>query len=156
MRPRHAHPPLITLAAALAAAVLLALPAAAPRAGEFPPESFQNLQVLPKDMGTRELIDTMKAISMSLGTRCPQCHVGEEGQDLSTFDFVSDEKPAKQVAREMLRMTRTINMNLLPGVVPLLKQLEPEMTGTPEVTCATCHRGKMHPDSSIPRPGGGR
>jgi hypothetical protein len=143
----------VALAAALVAA-LAGAPAATPVAADFPPDSFQNLQVLPKDIGTRELIDTMKAVSMSLGARCPQCHVGQEGQDLSTFDFASDAKPAKKVAREMLRMTQAINDEYLTRVAVLLKEAEPE-AAAPEVTCATCHRGKMHPDSSIPPPGGG-
>ena len=53
------------------------------------------------------------------------------------FDFASDEKRTKVVAREMMRMVGAINERLdsLPGrPTPLLN-----------VTCGTCHRGVSRP-----------
>jgi hypothetical protein len=69
--------------------------------------------------------------------RCTHCHVGEEGQPLSTFDFAKDEKRTKLVARQMMRMVQEINRRLdtLPG------RTNPGL----EVTCATCHRGVARP-----------
>ncbi len=87
---------------------IAALVLAAPLAAQLP-DSFENLEVLPKDIGQRELIEVMKGFSGALGVRCQHCHVGEEGKPLSDFDFVSDERPAKDAARVMMRMTEKIN-----------------------------------------------
>ncbi len=78
--------------------------------------------------------------SRSLGVRCSHCHVGVEGRPLTEFDFVSDKRPAKQTARLMLQMVRTINENHLTkidkaGSFPL------------EVSCVTCHHGVARPQS---------
>jgi len=45
----------------------------------FPPASFTNLQVLPKDSPARVVVGTMKGFAMNLGVRCQFCHVGKEG-----------------------------------------------------------------------------
>src|SRR5690242_15627824 len=76
---------------------------------QFPPQKLQNLKVFPKDIPVRALLDTMGSFTRALGVRCTYCHVGEEGQPLSTFDFASDDKPTKNKAREMLRMVGAIN-----------------------------------------------
>lgn len=54
----------------------------------------------------------MRGITRGLGVRCPFCHVGEEGADLSTFDFASDEKPTKKTARIMIGMLADTNAKL--------------------------------------------
>ena len=105
---------------------------------QFPPDSFTNLQVLRTDIGTAELVGTMRSFAMGLGVRCEYCHDGEPGRPLSTFDFASDSKPTKQKAREMLRMMRDINQRVLPG---LPERTEPNV----DVRCATCHRGLARP-----------
>jgi hypothetical protein len=102
--------------------------------------SPKNLQVLPKDIDSQTLRGYMVGAAQGLGVRCWACHVGEEGQDLSTFDFVSDEKPMKLVAREMFKMTLQINQTQMPAVAKLLNQAEPE-----RVRCVTCHRGASKP-----------
>ena len=51
----------------------------------------------------------MKFFAQSLGVRCTFCHVGIEGQPLSTFDFASDAKKEKLTARKMLVMVHRIN-----------------------------------------------
>src|SRR5688572_15830688 len=71
------------------------------------PAEFTNLQVLPKHMSRRDLVETMRGIATDLGVRCTHCHVGPE--NLQGMDFASDEKRTKQVARTMLAMTRAIN-----------------------------------------------
>ena len=102
------------------------------------PETFTNLQVLPKQIPRRDLVPIMRNFALNLGVRCQHCHVGE-GDDLSKFDFASDARPAKAVARKMLRMVTTINDQLLTGVG------EPAPAGTQKVTCFTCHRGAIKP-----------
>jgi len=103
-------------------------------------ESPQNLQVLPKDITPQELRGYMVGAAQGLGVRCWFCHVGEEGQDLETFDFVSDEKKHKQVGREMFKMTLNINANTMAEVA----KIEGEKEGA-RVRCVTCHRGEATP-----------
>ncbi len=109
-----------------------------PAAGQFPPDSVVNLQVLSEDMTPRQVINVMRGFAMGLGVRCEHCHVGESGQPLGSFDFVSDEKPTKEKARAMLRMVMAINGEHLAN---LTKLSDPPI----EVTCATCHHGLTKP-----------
>jgi hypothetical protein len=114
-------------------------PPAAQPAFAVPP--FKNLKVLPKDINRADLIANMKFFSQSLGVRCTYCHVGTEGQPLSTFDFASDAKDHKKIARDMLAMVKMLNEKTLPAA-----------TGLPDakVTCFTCHRGSTKPATEIP------
>src|SRR6266540_725551 len=114
-----------------------------PAAGQQPPPPMTNLQVYPKDIARPELVATMQGFVQALGVQssggCGYCHAGTA----PAFDFASDAKPAKNVARKMILMSREITAKL------------PDVTGKPaaEVTrlrCATCHRGvavpKLLPD----------
>lgn len=128
---------------AIAVSALLAVAA---RAQQNPiPEKFTNLQVLPKDITRAQLVPMMRGFTGQTGSRCSTCHVGEEGQDLSTYDFASDARPAKAVARKMMVMTQAINGPLLDGIG---KPAEP---GASKVTCYTCHRGQKTP-LTVPPP----
>ena len=99
----------------------------------------ENLEVLPKDISSSELSATMRGFAMGLGVRCETCHVGEPNTPLTTFDFVSDEKPMKQKARLMLQMVNTINSEFVP------KLDEVEKASRVSVRCITCHRGQSQP-----------
>ena len=127
--------------AALPAATLVLLAFASLSAqvqGKFPPDSFTNLKVLPKDIDQRTLLATMRGFTAALGVRCNYCHVGEEGQPLSTFNFASDDKRPKRVARVMLDMMHHINEEHLADV--------PDRPTPPlQVRCETCHRGLPRP-----------
>ena len=79
----------------------------------------------------------MTGFTRALGVRCNHCHVGEEGQPLSTFDFPSDENPNKDRAREMLRMLGDINEHL--------SKIEPSGTEPVNMWCHTCHHGTPRP-----------
>ena len=116
------------------AAICLVLPATL-QAQEEP----QNLQVLPKDMPRSQLTQVMRGFTQALGVRCSACHVGEEGQPLSTYDFASDDKNMKVTAREMLKMVVAINGTYLANL-PYRHDAELR------VTCVTCHRGVRHPE----------
>lgn len=115
---------------------LIATPALAQN--RFPPDSVVNLKVLPKTMAPREVVNLMRGITMATGLRCSGCHVGEEGQPLTSYDFASDERRGKQVAREMMRMTRAINEQTIA-------RLPDRPDSSLQVTCATCHRGVSRP-----------
>lgn len=110
---------------------------AAQAPGRFPPDSLVNVKVIPKTTPVIEVVGSMRNITIGLGVRCQFCHIGEEGQPLAQFDFASDEKRTKLVAREMMRMVQDLNRRLdsLPG-----------RTGTGlQVACVTCHRGISRP-----------
>ena len=121
-------------AALLLAALIFAAGAAA---GQIP-EEFQNLQVLPKDVEKRQLVELMKSFCAALDVRCTHCHAGEEGAPLSEIDFPSDDKQAKQVARAMMRMVEAINGTYLPRTGREPAELS-------RVSCLTCHRGQVEP-----------
>ncbi|HEV3056805.1 MAG TPA: c-type cytochrome [Vicinamibacterales bacterium] len=107
------------------------------------PPPITNLQIFPKETPRAELIAAMQGFVQALGVQssggCGYCHAGTA----PAFDFASDAKPAKGVARKMMVMSREIATRL------------PEITGKPaadvtRVRCATCHRGvaipKLLPD----------
>ena len=98
----------------------------------------KNLQVLPNDISRDVLIEKMKGVAGALGVRCDFCHVNE-GEDFDTFDFASDAKEKKKLARVMLTMVKEINEKYLP-------QVSHGHGEKAEVKCITCHRGKEHPE----------
>jgi tetratricopeptide (TPR) repeat protein len=101
------------------------------------PEKAKNLKVLPKNTPKEKLSATMIGFTRALGVRCPFCHVGQEGQSLTTYDFVSDQKPTKDVARRMMKMVANINRDLSKMKFPEPKRVT--------VACVTCHRGRPRP-----------
>jgi cytochrome c peroxidase len=127
--------------AAFLAAVATAQAPAPPAAGPLAPP-YKNLQLFPKDITQPQLVGNMKFFAQSLGVRCTHCHVGTEGQPLSTFDFASDAKPAKATARKMLAMVHRINEQEF-GVKDF---------SNVKVTCFTCHRGSTKPLTAPPPP----
>ncbi len=97
---------------------------------------FHNLQILPPNITHDELISTMRGIARSLGTKCNHCHAANAPGAKEEFDFASDAKPEKKVARTMLRMTRTINAEYVSKV----------NAHGQTVTCFTCHRCHTVPE----------
>jgi hypothetical protein len=122
----------------IAMAIGWVFPSAAGAQSTFPPPSFQNLQVLPKDASARVVVAAMKGFANNLGVRCQFCHIGEEGLPLEQFDFVSDDKATKKTARAMMRLTNDINRQLDASIPPAAG-------AEARVTCMTCHRGKSKP-----------
>ena len=90
-------------------------------------ESYKNIQVL-KDLPESQLIQAMFFMKASLGVECTHCHVDFES-------FEKDDKPAKQVAREMIRMVLALN-----------KEHFDDRT---LISCNTCHRGQSHPSAPL-------
>jgi tetratricopeptide (TPR) repeat protein len=117
-------------------AILFACPARAQDRWSWP-EKPSNLQVLPKDWPGSRLRPVMIGFTRALGVRCSNCHKGEEGKPLSTYDFASDENPNKNRAREMLRMLGDINDHL--------KKIEPSGDKRVNMWCHTCHHGRPRP-----------
>lgn len=132
------------------------------------PEHSRNLRVLPDTTSAATLRRTMQGFTRSLGVRCSACHVGS-GSDFNTWDFASDAKPHKDVARGMMRMTAELNASLVPAALGAHDHAAPAPThrhadgaehvhaAAPErapehaeelVTCWTCHRGQSHPETT--------
>lgn len=100
------------------------------------PEEPENLTVLEGFTG-RQLAPVMRGFSRALGVRCSYCHVGEEGEPLETYDFVSDDNEKKRTARTMLRMLGVIN--------DTLTSIDWGTEGRVNMWCHTCHRGRPRP-----------
>jgi hypothetical protein len=102
---------------------LCAQPPQAPpkKGGGGPPK---NLKILtPEDMRA----GVMRQYTQALGVTCDHCHV-------PGGDRASDDNPKKDVARMMIGMVHDIN-----GKFPDAKE---------HVTCYTCHRGKVAPETA--------
>lgn len=123
----------------VAAALTVPASTLAPRAAAAQ-EEFTNLQVFPEDISRPELMGAMRGFAMALGVRCTHCHVDGEGVPFAERDWASDEKPAKEKARAMLRMVQAINGEYLA-------QLPDRRGPNVAVTCATCHGGVRRPEA---------
>ncbi len=127
----------------LPAVLLLMLCLPGPTAAQTQ-ESFKNLKVLPPDITREQLNQVMLGNLLGLGLPrrqnegCLHCHVGNMEQPVDTWDFASDDKLTKRKARVMMAMVRSINAGHLPT-------LEERITPQVEVTCYTCHAGRLDP-----------
>jgi mono/diheme cytochrome c family protein len=102
---------------------------------QAPVESvFTNLQVL----GGFPAVNLVRAMdqgwSRALGVSCTYCHV--------PGDWANDAKPAKSVARDMVRMGSVISTQL--------RGMEGLKDRRPIVNCMTCHRGQLKPALNLP------
>src|SRR5579864_3345168 len=105
-----------------------------------PASAFKNLKVLPKNISQKQLsVIMVDQFQDELGVSCNFCHA--ENKDTHKPDYASDEKPEKQIARLMMRMTNRINKKYF--------SLRHAMTGdsTSVVTCGTCHQRKPQPEN---------
>lgn len=93
----------------------------------------KNIQVL-QGMPDSQLLSVMHFMRASLGVRCDYCHIAENGK------YWIDDKPAKQIARQHIKMTFDLN--------------KVNFSGQTIVTCNTCHQGQTKP-ASIPLIGQG-
>lgn len=98
----------------------------------------KNLQVLPKDISPSELDSQMRKFKLALGVECSYCHIGTDDRGLTDFDFPSDAKETKRIARQMVGMVAAINA-MVSGV-----DRGPDHKAV-EVACVTCHRGNFRP-----------
>src|SRR5690606_12523321 len=95
----------------------------------------KNLKVLSKNISDEELTKVMRGFNAALGVKCGYCHApksnGEKG-----MDFASDSNPKKNMAREMMKMTKKINK----------KHFKHEHQGlVKNISCETCHNGQAQP-----------
>jgi Photosynthetic reaction centre cytochrome C subunit len=123
----------------LSATVLVAVAAIKP--GGSPDIKYKNLKVLPKNISSKKLSEIMvDEFQDDLGVSCNFCHA--ENKDTHKPDYASDEKPEKQIARAMMRMTIGINKKNFNLKHPMIGD------STLAITCNTCHHGNPHPDNT--------
>ena len=103
-----------------------------------PPNEYKNLKVLPKDISTKDLSRIMiDDFEDGLGVSCGFCHAEEK--DSHKLDYASDEKPEKEIARLMMKMTLDINEKYFMVTHPMIGD------SVLSVTCTTCHKGQPRP-----------
>ncbi len=125
----------------LGACVLFGVAATSPKSESKTREDvhYVNLKVLPKNISSRDLQGLMTDdFEDGLGVDCGFCHA--RAKDGHGLDFVSDAKPEKNIARDMMRMTLDINKKFFKVKHPVLGG------AMVTVTCATCHKGQAFPD----------
>ena len=98
---------------------------------------FKNVQMTSmKAMPAARLLAVMQmGYARSLGVNCTHCHVPAKWE--------SDEKPQKDIARDMAGMVAQLNAVTLKGI----KNLK---SPSPTVNCTTCHRGEIKPALNLP------
>lgn len=110
------------------AALLLCAGCAGHNAQTRPAEQvYRNIEAL-RGLPADEVEPMMLAFNRSLGVECTHCHVAEQWHDAS--------KPAFAIARNMMRMVRTLNTEHLQH--------------TKGVSCWTCHGGQTRPERMPP------
>jgi len=131
---RRSHKIVVGLAAAV---VLISTTAISSR----PREQFTNLKVLPKNISSKDLQHIMvDEFEDGLGVNCGFCHAEQQGSH--KLDYASDDKPEKEIARNMMKMTLKLNTRYFQVHRPGL--------GSPGlvITCTTCHQGRPRPDEA--------
>jgi hypothetical protein len=118
--------------------VISAAATSAPKPKEENSE-FVNLKVLPKNISSKDLQKIMvDDFEDGLGVSCNFCHAANKST--GKFDFASDEKPEKEIARAMMRMTIGINKKYFKIKHPMIGN------DALTTTCNTCHNGVAFPD----------
>ena len=93
---------------------------------------FKNVNAaMLKDAPAGRLLAVMEfGFARSLGVNCTHCHVPDKWE--------SEDKPQKQIAREMSAMAAQINGEML-------KEIKGLKSSAPTINCTTCHRGELKP-----------
>jgi hypothetical protein len=103
-----------------------------------PADTHKNLKVLPKNISHDDLDKIMDEWKDALGVKCGFCHAPQKDNPRK-MDYASDDKPEKNAAREMFKMTGRINKKFF-------NYKKTAENPVPPVSCMTCHHGKAHPE----------
>jgi hypothetical protein len=96
-------------------------------------KSYKNVHLFTK-LSRSEITRVMNFMRASLGVHCDYCHVvGKDG-----WDWGNDSKAPKIKARQMISMVAEIN--------------KANFKGKTEVSCFTCHQGRIRPNATPPLP----
>lgn len=99
----------------------------------------RNLKVLPKDISNADLDSVMETYSKQLNVSCDFCHANSKINP-NDVDYASDDKPEKEITRQMMKMTAAINKDFFDYTI-IYKAGE-----TMAVSCFTCHDGFPRPE----------
>jgi len=99
------------------------------------PQVFKNIRMF-KDVEAGRVVGAMGFFSRALGVSCKHCHVVDQWE--------KEDKPEKQIARDMASMVTEINSHLLKNI----KNLD---SPDPRIGCWTCHHGRVIPEGMPPR-----
>ena len=128
-------PKKLVVIAVIISAVAVSIAASRPPA----PPLYKNLKVLPKNITHEEMDKVMHGFTESLGVKCNFCHASQKDNPRK-MDFPSDEKPEKNIARDMMRMTAKINKKFF-------HYKKTEENPVAPIACMTCHHGNPHPEA---------
>jgi cytochrome c553 len=99
----------------------------------------RNLKVLPKDISNADLDSVMETYSKQLNVSCDFCHATSK-VNKNDLDYASDDKPEKEITRQMMRMTAGINKDYFSYTI--IYKAGEKMA----VSCFTCHDGFPRPE----------
>lgn len=99
----------------------------------------RNLKVLPRDISNADLDSVMETYSKHLNVSCDFCHATSKIKP-DDLDYASDDKPEKEITRQMMKMTAAINKDFFDYNI-IYKAGE-----TMAVSCFTCHDGFPRPE----------
>lgn len=99
----------------------------------------RNLKILPKEIADTDLDSVMNGFTRSLNVSCDFCHASSK-TNKDDIDFARDDKPEKEIARMMMKMTASINKDFFDYTI-VYKAGE-----LMAVSCYTCHDGFARPE----------
>jgi cytochrome c5 len=107
-----------------------------------PPKTLKNIKAFPASMTYKEVDHEMDVFKVALGVKCNYCHA-QTKESAPRLDMACDDNPRKEIARDMIRMTRELNEKYMS------KLTHTDGSTTQVVTCNTCHRGATKPVDKI-------
>jgi len=105
---------------------------------QTPPGVLKNIKAFPSTMTYNEVDHEMDIFKIALGVKCNYCHA-QTKESAPRLDMANDDNPKKEIARDMIRMTRDLNEKYMSKIAHTGE--EPLQV----VTCNTCHRGAAKP-----------
>ena len=111
---------------------------------EEPAGEFKNLQVLPQNITEDSLGKIMAGFNASLKVDCGFCHIKDKNSGVLIME--KDDKPEKEITRNMMRMTMDINKKYFQF------NEEASAKNIEAVTCYTCHKGQPIPEKKEKKP----
>jgi hypothetical protein len=104
---------------------------------------YKNLKIIPKDISDESMGQLMESYARGIGVTCQYCHAdNKKSGSERRMDFASDEKPEKEIARKMMRMTARINKKYF-HVTKF--NYDYDSYRVSPMNCRTCHRGMRIP-----------
>ena len=107
-----------------------------------PPGKLKNIKAFPATMTYKEVDHEMDIFKVALGVKCNYCHA-QTKESAPRLDMANDDNPRKEIARDMIRMTRDLNEKYMSSLP------HSDTTTVQVITCNTCHRGAAKPVDKV-------